>query len=217
MNTSEAKLVILDYNLGNIFSVKHACNFLGYDPIISADPSDLENADAVILPGVGAFKEAMVNLRESGLDQAIYKFVETGKPFMGVCLGLQLLFETSEEFSNATGLGLIKGEVLKLQYDMDKNLKVPHIGWTNIKSRNENEWADSPLEGLSNGEPMYFVHSYYVKPTEEDVILCETEFDETTFCSGVKKDNIFAVQFHPEKSADKGLIIYKNWLKSLNV
>lgn len=215
----DIKLIIVDYNLSNLFSVERACKILGYSPIISSNKEDVLTADAVILPGVGAFNEAMKNLNTDGLTDAIVDFVDQGKPFMGVCLGLQLLFEKSEEFGESKGLGLIKGAVKKFPVDKEKNIKVPQISWNKIYApltEEDQKWRKSPLGHIQKGAFMYFVHSYYAIPSEPEDILTVTTYGNVTYCSGVLKKNIFATQFHPEKSGEKGLSIYQNWLEAIS-
>lgn len=204
------KVAIVDFGLGNLFSVKQACDHVGIQAEITTSPDDILSADAAILPGVGAFAEAMNNLVSGGLDVALKAFVSSGKPLMGICLGLQLLFEGSEEFGEIKGLGLIKGKVKRIPGEAF-DLRVPQIGWNPILKA-EQKWEDSPLKDIEEESFMYFVHSYYVAPESPDVVLCETDYNGFRFCSGVKTNkNIFAVQFHPEKSASTGLRIYKNW------
>jgi imidazole glycerol-phosphate synthase subunit HisH len=203
-------LVIIDYKLSNLYSVEHACQKLGYNPVVSSDAKDIDDADAIILPGVGAFSEAMHNLNKLDLKEPIIENVNAGKPFMGVCLGMQLLFSESEEFLDTKGLGLIKGRIKKFPKDIVK--KIPQINWNAINETPNNHWKDSAFEDLSEGDYMYFVHSYYAMPDSESVVLSKTNYFGIEYCSSVLKDNIFATQFHPEKSAEKGLSTYKNWL-----
>ncbi len=211
------KVVIIDYHLGNLFSVKQACDTVGIDAVISSDKHEIACADALILPGVGAFIEAMKNLNDLNLIQPIKDAVSSGKPLFGICLGLQLLFTKSEEFGSGTGLDLIPGVIRKFPAEFKGvSLKVPQIQWNKINSY-ENSWEDTALSEISEGEFMYFVHSYYVDPAEETGVLTKTNYGGLEYCSSILKNNIFAVQFHPEKSADKGLSIYKNWAIINNV
>lgn len=205
------KVVIIDYNLGNLFSVKQACDTVGMNAEVSTNKADLDDADALILPGVGAFIEAMHNLETFDLIDAIKKNVNKGKPIFGVCLGLQLLFSRSEEFGSGEGLDLIAGTIKKFPAEINgKKIKVPQIAWNKINSYKQ-EWINTPLKDISEDEFMYFVHSYYVDPAAETCILTKTNYEGLDYCSGILKDNIFATQFHPEKSAQKGISIYKNW------
>ena len=205
------KLVIIDYQLGNLFSVQQAVRQQGFDCEVSADPEAVRQADALLLPGVGAFGAAMEALRRDGLEEAILEGVNAGKPFMGVCLGMQLLFAKSGEFGEEKGLGIIPGEIKRIP---GEGRKVPHVGWNTIRE-NGQSWAGSPLEGLADGAWMYFVHSYHAQPDEAAHALTHTTHDGFTYCSAVRRDNVFATQFHPEKSAAPGLSIYANWLNSI--
>lgn len=204
-------VVIIDYKLGNLFSVKQACDIVGLKSIISSKKEDILKADALILPGVGAFNEAMANLIDLGLDTAIKLKVNEGTPLFGVCLGLQLLFTESVEFGAGRGLNLIPGVIKKFPANFQNHqIKVPHISWNTIYMSSQN-WDQTPLSNLNENEFMYFVHSYYVKPSDKNCVITKTNYDGIEFCSAVKSNNIFATQFHPEKSADKGLSIYKEW------
>lgn len=204
-------VTIIDYNLGNLFSVKQACDTIGINAKISSDKKDIENADALILPGVGAFIEAMQNLEQLDLINSIKSSVNNGKPLFGVCLGLQLLFSTSEEFGSGDGLDLIAGVIRRIPSTVaEKRIRVPQIAWNKIYCH-QSDWKNSPLFNISENEYMYFVHSYYVDPANESCILTKTNYEGLEYCSAVIKDNIFATQFHPEKSAERGILIYKNW------
>lgn len=207
------KIAIIDYQLSNLFSVKHALDFLKVDSEITSDKSVIAEADAAILPGVGAFGDAMRNLNKFDLTSAIKKFISSGRPFMGVCLGMQLLFSESEEFGIHRGLNIVKGRVRKFA-SYKKQIKVPQIGWNKILKA-ENSWDSSPLKNIKSGEFMYFVHSYYVVPKDKSVVLSETIYEDIKYCSSLFSDNIFATQFHPEKSGTEGIKIYRDWLKLL--
>jgi glutamine amidotransferase len=207
------KVVIVDYQLGNLFSVKHALLNIGVETIISLDPNDILDADALVLPGVGAFKDAMDNLNRLGLTEVLIQFVNSGKPFLGICLGLQLLFSDSEEFGSSNGLNIIPGKVKRF-INIDNQgqfVKVPQIAWNTINKPSIDMWPKSPLFDINDGEDMYFVHSYYVEPIDRSTILTITNYAGITYASSIIKNNIFACQFHPEKSASEGLKIYKNW------
>jgi glutamine amidotransferase len=211
MDNNLKKVVIIDYQLGNLFSVKQACDTVGINALISSNSEDILNADALILPGVGAFIEAMNNLKKFGLDVAIQNKVTRGTPIFGICLGQQLLFTESEEFGAGKGLDLISGIIKRFPETIDeRKVKVPHIAWNTIFKLNQ-EWYNTALCDLNNNDFMYFIHSYYVKPSDDTCILTLTNYDGIQFCSSILKNNIFATQFHPEKSADKGISIYKNW------
>lgn len=208
------KVTIIDYQLGNLFSVKQACEVIGVAAKVSDKPKDIIESDALILPGVGAFKEAVDQLKSLGLFEVIIDEVKKGKPLMGICLGLQLLFTKSEEFGETEGLNLIPGVINK--FDSQSGMKVPHVGWNHVMKANQT-WENTPLESLDFEDYMYFVHSYYVVPEDEECILTNTQYLGTEFCSSIKKSNIFATQFHPEKSAEKGLSIYRNWALQNNL
>lgn len=195
-------IAIIDYGMGNLRSVQKGFEKVGYPAEIVRDPKDILNAPAVVLPGVGAFGDAMANLREAGMVDAILEFVKTGKPFLGICLGLQLMFEASEEFGQHQGLGIFPGRVRLFP----PGLKVPHIGWNQIEIQKE-----SPiLQGIDNLSAFYFVHSYYVDPANDEVITTLTDYG-VKYTSIASKDNIFGIQFHPEKSSTLGLKILKNF------
>jgi glutamine amidotransferase len=211
----KVEVVIIDYEAGNLFSVQHACKTVGLNCRITNKPDDITNADALILPGVGAFGDAMNNLRMLDLIQPLKDFASSGKPFLGICLGMQLLFSESEEFENVEGLNIIEGRVTRFP-EINENgerLKIPHIGWNRIYCPSDRKgWDGTALEHIMDGEFMYFIHSFYVSPYDRDQILSLTNYEEIEYCSAIKKDNIFATQFHPEKSAGEGIKIYRNWL-----
>lgn len=196
---------IIDYNMGNLASVYNACHLLDAKASIVKDPNELKKFDRVILPGVGAYGDAMEHLIETGMNEAVYEFAKTGKPMIGICLGMQLLFESSQEFGHSNGLSLIDGEVVKFDKSkMNEDFKIPHMGWNTIVNKKH------PLfEGLHNPY-LYFVHSYHAVTSEKNVIGTTTYGYE--FVSAVNKDNIFGFQPHPEKSHDNGLKILKNFM-----
>ena len=211
-------VAIIDYGLCNLFSVQHACEYVGLKPILTSDKSKIMVADAAILPGVGAFDDAMNNLRNLDLITPIKEFIKSGKPFMGICLGMQLLLSESEEFGNHKGLNIIEGSVAKFPAKNSSNKKnnVPQIGWNQIfrpSFAKETYWNKSPLKNIKNGEFMYFVHSYYPIPVNTETVLSTTIYEETKFCSSIKWRNVFAFQFHPEKSQDLGLAILSNFME----
>jgi imidazole glycerol-phosphate synthase subunit HisH len=214
-------VAIIDYKMGNMFSVQSACNFVGLNSTITSDKNQILNADAAILPGVGAFSNSMLNIKNLNLEGTIKKFIDSNKPFMGICLGMQLLFSKSEEFCLSKGLGIIPGYVKKFSTTTSKNkqIKVPQIGWNQVhksKTINSSEWYIQPLNDIKNKEHMYFVHSFYVVPENETIILTHTNYAGIKYCSSIIYKNIFACQFHPEKSAHEGLKIYKNLAHLLN-
>ena len=204
------KVAIIDYDLGNLFSVQLACEAIGLEATISADSRTISTADALILPGVGSFADAIQNLHRLDLISPIHDFVQSGKPLMGVCLGMQLLFTGSEEFGNTKGLDLISGEIKKLKSSTSQQVKVPQIGWNTIAPALV-PWNETPLRSTLPNSYMYFVHSFYAAPADERVILTTTTYGNNNYCSSIFKDNIFASQFHPEKSTEKGINIYREW------
>jgi imidazole glycerol-phosphate synthase subunit HisH len=202
------RIAVIDYGMSNMFSIENALNMLGLECVVTSDYERIISADGAILPGVGAFPEAMKRIEQFGLGGAIRKFISSGKPFMGICLGFQLLFEESEEMGGADGLGIIKGRVKNFPFDIN-DMRVPHVGWNSVKKNKlfSKKNAEGPLKNIDSGAYFYFVHSYYVHPANEMDISTTTEYGGFEFCSSVWKDNIFGCQFHPEKSGDKGIRI----------
>ena len=198
-------IAIIDYDAGNIKSVEKAILSLGSQAVITRDKETILRADKVILPGVGAFGDAMEKLRAYGLVDIIKRVVENKTPFLGICLGLQLLFEESEEAQGVEGLGILKGKILHIP---DKGLKVPQIGWNSLRFPNKGRL----FKGIDEGAYVYFVHSYYLKADEPDIVTATTEY-ATLIHASVEKDNVFACQFHPEKSSAVGLKILKNFIE----
>lgn len=199
-------IAIIDYDAGNIKSVEKALLHLGEEVIITRDREKILNSDKVILPGVGAFGDAMEKLRFYGLDKVIYEVVEKKTPFLGICLGLQLLFEKSDETLGVKGLGILPGEVLRIP---DKEgLKIPHMGWNSIKIKK----GAKLFKGIPEDSYVYFVHSYYLKAAREEDVTVTTEYS-TLIHASVEHDNVFACQFHPEKSSEVGLKILKNFVE----
>ena len=199
-------IAIIDYDAGNIKSVEKALQKLGQEVIITRDAEEILSADKVILPGVGAFGDAMHNLRKYGLDQVIYQVVENETPFLGICLGLQLLFEKSDESVGAKGLGILQGGICRIP---DKEgLKIPHMGWNSLHLQNDGRL----FAGLPEDSYVYFVHSYYLKAKDESIVKATTEYS-THIHASVEQGNVFACQFHPEKSSDVGLQILRNFVE----
>ena len=197
------QVAIVDYDAGNTLSVMRALEKVGAKVDLTSDPRRVGAADAVVLPGVGAFGDCMRKLRERGMDEACGEAFRSGKPFLGVCVALQVIFEGSEESPGVEGLGILEGEVVRFG---GHGLKVPHIGWNEISLV-----RDHPvLDGL-DGEAFYFVHSYYPMPEDTDDLIGETDYG-TRFCSAAGRENLLAVQFHPEKSSRAGLKLYENFL-----
>jgi len=200
-------IAIIDYGMGNIHSVNKALQLLGAQTKITNNPKDIRSADKAVLPGVGAFDDAMVELKKQGLVTEIKEFVKSGKPLLGICLGLQLFFEESEEAKNEKGLGLLKGIVKRFEHK--SGLKIPHMGWNQIKIANQ-----SPLfNGIGDGSFLYFAHSYYPVPKEEAVTAAVCDYG-VEFTAAVSSKNLYGVQFHPEKSQKTGLKIIENFIKT---
>jgi len=207
------KIAIIDYKMSNMFSIKNALNSLGYSCEITSDQVKILNADGAVLPGVGSFPEAMKHLNDLNLIEVIKEFISTGKPFMGICLGLQLLFSKSLEFNECNGLGIIKGTVEGFTKKIVSE-PIPHVGWNtliNNDSRNLNGSGKSWNLEFKENEYYYFVHSYFVKPDNNEHIRTWSRYGDFEFCSSVTTNNIFACQFHPEKSGQRGLNILKNF------
>ncbi|NOU36654.1 MAG: imidazole glycerol phosphate synthase subunit HisH [Kiritimatiellaceae bacterium] len=199
------KIGIIDYGMGNLGSVSNACKFLGLDAEIISAPGQMDSCRAIILPGVGAFGDCMAHLTEHGFVAPIQKWVSGGNPFMGICLGLQALFQTSEETPDVAGLEIFKGSVKRFR--ISPELKIPQIGWNAVNQKK----PDCPMfAGVDTGAYFYFVHSFYVAPEDADIVAGETDYG-MKYCSAVLKDNVFAVQFHPEKSQAVGLQMLKNF------
>lgn len=199
-------IAIIDYDAGNIKSVEKAVQLLGQNVVITRDRDTILSADKVILPGVGAFGDAMGKLRQYGLDRVIREVVDKGTPFLGICLGLQLLFERSDEAPGVEGLGILKGEILRIP-DAE-GLKIPHMGWNSLSFPNPGRL----FQGIPEESYVYFVHSYYLKAEEERIVTATTDYSACIHAS-VEKGNVFACQFHPEKSSDVGIQILKNFVE----
>lgn len=198
-------IAIVDYGAGNLRNVKHALDLLEIDSNITDNPDDLAEAKGIILPGVGAFGHAMTQLREKGFDRKIKEEVGSGKPLLGICLGMQLLFDRSYEHGEHAGLGFIPGEIVEFKPD----LKVPHMGWNELEITNH--YREHPMtNSIQDGDYVYFVHSYFAKPKEEKDILFSTHYGDT-FTSAVMKNHIVGMQFHPEKSSSVGIQLLKNF------
>lgn len=199
-------IAILDYDAGNIRSVEKAFQYLGEETVLSRDRDEILSADKVVLPGVGAFGDAMNKLKDYNLVNTIYDVVDKKIPFLGICLGLQLLFESSDETPGVSGLGILPGNILRIP---DKpGYKIPHIGWNSLELTNNGRLFD----GVAENAYVYFVHSYYLKARDEEMVKASTEY-VTHIHASVEKDNVFACQFHPEKSEDVGLKILSNFAK----
>jgi glutamine amidotransferase len=202
------KIVIIDYGMGNLRNVQKGFECVRSEAKVTRNKKEIERASSIVLPGVGAFKDCMQNLEKFGLIEPLLRSIEKGKPYLGICLGLQILFSESEEFGSQKGLDLIRGRVVKFRPDPDH--KVPHMGWNTIEKEREVPF----LQGIESGDFFYFVHSYYVVPEERQWAATFTSYGKP-FVSSIWKENIFATQFHPEKSQQKGLRILENFVKSI--
>lgn len=204
-------IAVIDYGMGNLRSVQKSLEFVGAKVIVTHDPDLILNANSVVLPGVGAFKDCMANLNKLKLVDPIRKFIDGGKPFLGICLGLQVLFEESEEYGPVAGLGILPGKVVKFpggssETKNGRPIKIPHMGWNQIKIK-----KNVPLFGGVGDSPyFYFVHSYYVVPKDQNMIATVTNYG-IEFVSGIQHKNIYAFQFHPEKSQTLGLSILERF------
>ncbi len=199
-------IAIIDYDAGNIKSVEKALLSMGETPILTRDPEVILKADHIILPGVGSFGDAMENLTKYGLVNVIHEAIERKIPFLGICLGLQLLFESSEETPGVAGLGILKGKIVRIPEG--SGLKIPHMGWNSLTVRD----GASLFKGLEKEPYVYFVHSYYLQAEDSDIVAATAQYGVTIHAS-VEKENVFACQFHPEKSSKTGLAILKNFLE----
>lgn len=199
-------VAIIDYGVGNLFSLKSSFSAIGADAVVTSSKSELERAESIILPGVGAFCDAAKKLKDSGLEDTVISLAKAGKPLMGICLGMQLLFEKSYEYGEYRGLGLIKGEIRPIETVIPKGYKIPHIGWNSLEIQ-----KPTPIfENVKNGEYVYFVHSYYAADCENSVTAVSDYGAPLT--ASVQDGNIFGCQFHPEKSGETGLKILRSFV-----
>ncbi len=199
-------VAIVDYGVGNLFSLKSSFSAIGANAVVTSSKSELESADSIILPGVGAFQDAAKKLKDSGLENTVISLAKNGKPLMGICLGMQLLFEKSFEYGEHNGLGLIKGEIRPIEAVVPKGYKIPHIGWNSLEIK-----KPSPIfENVNNGEYVYFVHSYYAADCENSVTAVSDYGAPLT--AAVQSGNVFGCQFHPEKSGETGLKILRSFV-----
>lgn len=206
------QIAVIDYGMGNLRSVLNGLRAVGASPLIVRSPEEVRGADALVLPGVGAFGDCMKNLASAGLDEAVLSALRAGKPYLGICLGLQVLFEESEEFGKTPGLAYLRGKVVPfekgLQDGRGARLKVPHMGWNQVQK----ERATPALEGVPDAAHFYFVHSYHVIPEEPGLIATTTDYG-VRFVSSIGKENLFACQFHPERSGPLGLRVLRNFIE----
>jgi len=203
------KIAILNYGIGNVKSIYNALAQINARPILTNRVEEIREADGVILPGVGAFASGMENLAKYELEGPISDYVQTGKPFLGICLGMQMLMDESEEFGHTRGLGLVNGKVIRLKVT---HARLPHVGWSKIEQPAHRPWSDTIFQDIKTNTNLYFVHSFAVHPKNTKDVLSLTTYDDNTYCSAFGKDNVYGVQFHPEKSADMGLKILKNFI-----
>lgn len=217
MSERELPVAVIDFSLGNLYSVCLACRHAGLSPFLTRSPQDLDRCDGFILPGVGAFGAAMETLRKLDMISAIRRNVEQGKPFMGICLGVQLLMRESFEFGRHEGLAIFDGDVVRFDNPVEdgRPLKIPQICWNSINppAGANASWSGTPLEGIECGQSMYFVHSFHIRPADPQIALAVTRYGNIEFCSAIHRRNVFACQFHPERSGPRGLIVYSNWAK----
>lgn len=214
-------VAIVDYGLGNLFSVQRACEYVGMQASITTSPQAIRAADAVLLPGVGAFGDAMASLRSLNLVDLLREIAAGDGVLVGICLGLQLMMSESHEFGRHEGLGIFEGPVVRFEHPRgpDGELKVPQVGWNRILrpghpgeagGASPDLWEGSPLDGLRDGSYMYFVHSFHARPTDSAVVLATSHYGDIEFCSALRKGNVFAFQFHPERSGEQGIQIYRS-------
>ena len=211
-----SEVIIVDFNLGNLHSVKKACEVCNISARISSQKSDIKKAKALILPGVGAFGEAMSNLKKLDLINSITDFVESGRPLFGICIGLQLLFSESSEFGFTKGLNLINGKVEKItleNQEIYKNFRIPFIGWNKIEFKNKSSLFDH----IKDGDYFYFIHSYCARLDISSDLIASSTYGDQQVTAAIERNNIFATQFHPEKSGKHGLQVYKNWKSKYNL
>ncbi len=210
------KTVIINYGLSNLLSVDSAFRYLGVDTVISQNPEDILTADSLVLPGVGAFEDGMNGLSSHGLTEIIKDKAGNGTPLLGICLGMQMLFDGSEEFGIHKGLGLIPGRVVRIPSEDTNGIsqKIPHISWNPLYPANEKtEFTDGILNGIKPGDECYFIHSYEAKPSSSEYCLAETEYGGRRICAVAKNGTVIGTQFHPEKSGEVGLSILKEFIK----
>lgn len=208
------RVSIIDFGMGNLFSVEQACWSAGLEPQRTSRKSDLLDSEAIILPGVGAFGRAMEILSDLDLITTIKDLITAGRPFLGICLGMQLLFERSMEFGEHSGLGVLKGQVLQLEAQIEstgRRIKVPEVGWNSVRKPQNMTWDKTLFRSIDDGAYFYFSHSYHVVPDDDDIAIGHARFGKIHYCAAVQKNLLYACQFHPERSGSEGLNIYKNF------
>lgn len=212
-NTDRKYIAVVDYGMGNLFSIMNICQHVGMKAVKASEKYVIEDSSAVILPGVGAFGDAMRALKRLDLAGVLIDAVNSGKPFLGICLGMQLLMSESEEFGINKGLNIIGGRVTRFPKFNNKNdkVRVPHIGWSRIFLAQNPVAKDSILRNIRDEELMYFVHSFFAVPQEDEVVITYTDYCGIRYCSGIRKGNLVAFQFHPEKSGPAGIQVFKNF------
>jgi len=214
-------VAIIDYGLGNLYSIGQACTHVGLRSVLVSSAEGLNGVDGIVLPGVGAFGPAMETIRKAGLAEPLQTAAAAGVPILGICLGMQLLMTESHEFGVHRGLDIIPGTVVRFPDETTESdaLKVPQVGWNTLSapsgSNHISAWLDTPLEGLSEGVNMYFVHSYYVIPERSVDVRSVTTYGTTTYCSTVISGKVVGCQYHPERSGAEGLTVYRNWARQL--
>ena len=205
-------VTVVDYGRGNLFSLSRALEHLGASAKVTSDPAEVAAAERLILPGVGAFGDGMENLRARGLVESVQRYAASGRPLLGICLGMQLLLDESDEFGSHRGLGIVPGRVTRFADSPERSWKVPHVGWSRLTG--STGWKGSALAPLPEGERMYFVHSYHAVPARPEHRLAATPYAGIEFCSALKAGPVQGFQFHPEKSGESGLSLLREWLKS---
>lgn len=209
---AKKNIAVVDYGAGNLHSLVKAFSHFGHNTFITEEINDIESADALVLPGTGAFQSGMEGLGIRGLIKTIKDFAKTEKPMLGICLGAQLLMSEGYEFGRFKGLDIIPGQVKKFPDNLDSDVKIPHIGWNEIIPPKKGLWGETILSSLNERTNVYFIHSYIFKPAKEENILAYAEYGNLKFCSAIRKDNIYGCQFHPEKSGKMGLKIIENFI-----
>jgi len=210
--SEKLKIAIIDYGVGNLYSLSRAFRFFGIEPVVTEDAKILNNADGVVLPGVGAFEAGMRGLKTRGLVGEVIRIAKSGKPMLGICLGAQLMLTEGHEFGTFKGLDIIKGKVVRFPPLAD-NEKIPLVGWNTISPFKKDSWKNTIFSLSNKSDQVYFVHSYIIEPKNKENILALTTYGDYTFCSTIKKGNIYGCQFHPEKSGTVGLGLIENFIK----